>query len=543
VIALVLLFGLAQDPAAAQDSAAAQEPDPSELFAAGRDEAALAACDRRLAARPADAAALELRARCLRSVGRYDEAAEALRRLPRRTMALDLLLAECLAARREGGAEADAILQRWATADSDDAALRLARSRVHLLQRRVPQALADARFVVARDPGSFEAQLLLARATDAAGRFEEARRRVEPLVERAQDGAGVDVHLRREAAAALAVVLIRQQRYDDGVALLRGLVEECPTMGAWRALLATILGIRHRYAEAIEHWEKLVELAPTDAELRWRLGDIYRSQGRLDEAIAQFRAMLELGQARAVAELKLGELYLERGAEGDLERARAHVQEAEALSPDSGDVAEAKARVLEKLGNFAAAKELHRKAFARNPLRFEALYRLALLLARSRDEEELAEAEALFERYRRIEPLLVEIRLAKQELDANPAQPALHTRMAGMLNLAGEYEPAKAWTERAEKLDPRSVQNAVQMGYILANLDDLPGARRSFEKAIALLGSAPEAAEAVAKLRGYVEKIARGEPLPRPLGEMARPAQAGESGNLPPAPTPPAGDR
>jgi tetratricopeptide (TPR) repeat protein len=136
----------------------------------------------------------------------------------------------------------------------------------------------------------------------------------------------------------------------------------------------------------------------------------------------------------------------------------------------------------------------------------------------------------LLERYRRIEPLLVELKLAKQEADVNPGQPTLLTRMAGMLNLAGEYEHARVWAERAEKLDPRSTQNAVQTAYILANLGDLPGAKRGFEKAIGLLSDAPASAAVIATLRDYVAKIDRGEPLPSPLGEMLRPADSEPGG-------------
>jgi len=506
-----------------------QEADASALFAAGKDAEALAACDARLAAGAGDAATIELRARCLQALGRFGEAAAALRALPSRSMAADLALAACSAAGDDAGAaEADAILARWGTADPDGFELRLARARVHLARRRVAPALADARFVLSRDPRRFEAQLLLARATEAGGRPDEAQRLAARLLDPAGAFRGADVHLRREAAAASASALIRMQRYDDAISLLRDLVAECPAVVPWRAQLATVLGLRNRYAESMENWEKAVEAAPEDGEMRWRLADVYRSQGRTDDAIAQFRVMLELGHSPAVAELRLAELHLERGDDGDFERARDHAERALALSPESGDVLAARGRVQEKLGEVAAAKESYRAAFARNPLRFDALYRLALLLARSSGEEERAEAEALFERYRRVEPLLVELKLTKQEADANPGQPALLTRMAGMLNLAGEYEHARVWAERADRLDPNSLQNAVQSGYILANLDDLPGAKRSFEKALALLARAPSSEAAIATLREYVRKIDRGEPLPRPLGRMLRPGEVEE---------------
>jgi tetratricopeptide (TPR) repeat protein len=126
-------------------------------------------------------------------------------------------------------------------------------------------------------------------------------------------------------------------------------------------------------------------------------------------------------------------------------------------------------------------------------------------------------------RYRRIVPWLDELRRAKQDLDGNPGSAEALTRMAGVLNLAGEYEHARRWAERGAKLDPRSFQNAVQSGYILANLGDGPGARKSFALALSLLGNVDPAADPAATLRDYVAKLDRGEALPLPLGAMEAP--------------------
>jgi len=87
-----------------------------------------------------------------------------------------------------------------------------------------------------------------------------------------------------------------------------------------------------------------------------------------------------------------------------------------------------------------------------------------------------------------------------------------------------DSSPAPGGEIRAASIEvTRSVQNAVQSGYIRANLGDRDGARTCFAKALALLGDGTAAPEVVATLRDYVQKIDRGEPLPTPLGEMARP--------------------
>jgi len=501
----------------------ATSDDPAALYAAGKDEAALAACDAALAAKPGDPALVELRARCLAAQLRYEDAANALRSLPSRTMASDLLLAVCVAASPSApkSEEDAAILARWSTADPDGAALRLSRARAQLSRRKVPQALADARFAAAHAPTSFEARLVLARCLEAAGQVEEARQRLSVLLDPSGGGStGADVHLRREATAAAAAIAMRQQQHEDAIALLKPLVEECPAVVPWRAQLATALGLRNRYAESIEQWEKAVALAPEDGDLRWRLADVYRSQGRNDDAIEQFEKMLALGTSKAVAELRLGELYLERDGEGDLERARVHSEAALALAPESGDVLETRARVQERLGDLEGAKASHRQAFARNPVRFDALYRLALLLARSADPKEQAEADALLERYRRIEPHLLDLKRAKQEIDVNPGGAAALARMAALLNVAGEFDAAKGYVARAEQAAPGDPQVLVLAGFVLANGGDLAGAREHLAKASAYLSAAGAAQPLIDQIDGLVRTIDTGGKLPLPLTDL-----------------------
>jgi len=532
---LTLLVTLAPTRVAPVRARPARADDPAALYAAGQDEAALAACDAALAAKPGDAATIELRARCLVALQRFDAAAEALRSLSSRSMASDLLFAVCETMSNEGGKEGakepgkqateqpesadavDAILKRWSLATGEDAELRLARARVLLARRRVAAALADARVAAARAPTSFEARLVLARCLDASGQPAEAKLRLGVLLQDPAAANALDVHLRREAIAASAAASMRMQQHEDAIALLAPLVKECPAVVPWRAQLATALGLRNRYAEAIEQWEKAVELAPEDGELRWRLADVYRSQGRSDEAIGQFERMLALGWMRAVAELRLAELLLERDGEGDVERARGHAEQAVALAPESGDVLETRARVQERLGDVEGAKASHRQAFARNPVRFDALYRLALLLARSGDEKELAESEQLLERYRRIEPFLLDLKRAKQEVDVNPSGAGPLARMAHLLNQAGEYEAAKLYAVRAEQAAPQDPQVFELSGYVFANLHDREGARSRLLKASMLLSALNTAPDRVTRLQNYVRSLDANEELPLPL--------------------------
>src|SRR5688572_20703210 len=259
-------------------------------------------------------------------------------------------------------------------------------------------------------------------------------------------------------------------------------------------------------------------------DFRIRLAELYRTAGRSPDAIAQFKKALEVsgGQnhAQLVADRRLAELHLEAG---EIDNARVHALAALALAPEDEEVLTVNGRLKEKLGDTTAAKESYRKALAKNPLTFDAMYRLSLLLARSTEAAEQAEGKALLERHKKIEPYLQEIRRAQRELELAPRSPMLITRLAAFLNLAGEYDQARMLAEFADKLHSRSPSTCIQLGYISANLGDWKAALAYFQRAQSMLPK-----NAVPKLDEYVERLNKGETLPLPMGEFFRPAQTPE---------------
>ena len=474
---LALLLATALLGAARRDEA------PGDLFAKGRDGAALAACDEKLAGAPpgtGDPALEVLRVRCLLELARVDEAAKAFEGL--------------LAADIERG-----VPQRLSL-----------RVRLELARGAPEEALRGAQELRRKAPADREAALLHGLALLAAGRSAEAEKELAALP---ADGGG-DLHLRRDLWRAAAQKARRARQWSEAAELYARIAAESDGAPPCEQQ-AICLGFSRQYAAAITAWEEALRRAPESREIRLRLADLCRSQGRLDEAIRWYAPLAEQAPPSAIALLRLAELAFEKG---DVDAARGHAGRAALLAPGSGDVAAIRARVAEKDGDASGAIALYRTALEKNPLRFDALYRLALLLARARDAAQAAEGEALLLRYRRIEPWLQEIELARQELGAEPREAARHVRLAGFLNLAGEYALAKGFIERAERMGPPPAAALVQAGYVFANLGELPAARDRFARALALIGKAPTEAAAAAALRGWIAQIDRGEPLPVPLG-------------------------
>lgn len=525
ILAAALLLAAPAPAAPATAPAPAQElPEPvkriRQLYITLEDEAALNACNDYLVSNPGDSLVLEIRARTLWNLGRYEDAAKTAAAIVPQVARVKLLHAECLAMNRATAAQAQSIVDEVAADDPNAVEPHVTRARMYLSQGRLREAGAELDYVRATKPKLLEAQLLAGFLAEMKGSFDEALTLYLPLVTKPGEFERTDTHHERDAVVAVAGCYMKLQRYEEAVTLYEQLTERFPKSPAMFAQLAVALSMIERTADAIANLEKALQIAPTAFDLRTRLADLYRAAGRSNEAIAQCQKILELGAtgpAQLYADLKLAELYFEAG---DLDRAKVHGLAALVLAPDHEDVLSVNARVREKLGDADAAKEGFRKALAKNPLTIDAMYRLGLLLARSTDAAEQEEGRKLLERHKRIEPYLLDIRRLQRELEVNPRSPLLLTHLAGFLNLGGEYEQARRLAEHADRINPRSPSTCIQLAYIFANQGDSTGALRHFERAKALLGSA-----SVPKLDEYIQKLKDGDALPLPLGELYRPAQ------------------
>jgi tetratricopeptide (TPR) repeat protein len=526
---VVLPFAAA---AAAPSAAAAQQggqpaqelPEPvkriRQLYVTYEDEEALHACNEYLVTHPGDPIVLEFRARCLRQLGRLEEAAKTAAAILPPHPRLKLLQAECLGVNKATADQAHALVDEVASEDPNAIDPHLSRARIYLAQARIKEASAELDYVRTTAPRLFEAQLLAGFLAEMTGRFDEALKLYVPLVTKGSEFERTDTHHDRDAVMALAACYMKLQQYADATSLYEQLSARFPKSAFVLLQLAAAQSMLDRNAEAMATLEKCVQLAPAQSEARLKLAELYNQAGRQDDAIAQCQKILELGATgvpQVLADLRLAELYLDRS---DLERAKAHAQAALAAAPDHEEALTLYARVREKVGDVNEAKESYRKALAKNPLMLDAMYRLGLLLARSEDPGEQEESQKLLTRHKRIEPFILDIRRTQKELEFNPRSPLLLTRLAGFLNLAGEYDQARRWAEISDKLHSRSPSTCIQLAYISANLGDNASALKYFERAQQMLGKGT-----VPEIDEYIEKLKKGEPLPLPMGRLYRPAQ------------------
>jgi tetratricopeptide (TPR) repeat protein len=180
-----------------------------------------------------------------------------------------------------------------------------------------------------------ETLLAAAAMRDEQGRGEEAERLLRQLLRQRPDWA--------EAMGNLAKVLIEratrpgsdpaaaQALLDEAEGLLQRAVARAPRSHVLANGMGVLLCTRGRSAEALPHLERALALAPDYLDARRNLGVALLDSGRSADAISAWTPLLQALPNDPSVRLQLAAGYR---AAGDLERARALLEEALRIAPD-----------------------------------------------------------------------------------------------------------------------------------------------------------------------------------------------------------------
>lgn len=133
-----------------------------------------------------------------------------------------------------------------------------------------------------------------------------------------------------------AVVMLRQERFDDGIALLEDVTARSPELSAPHIDLGVAYGRVGDYDQAEQHLQTALSLAPNHPVALTELGIVYRRTGRFDEARDSYGRALEIHPYYHYALRNLGvlcDLYL-----NDLECALQQYEAYAALVVDDAPV-------------------------------------------------------------------------------------------------------------------------------------------------------------------------------------------------------------
>ena len=167
-----------------------------------------------------------------------------------------------------------------------------------------------------------EVNIALANLFRMTGRFDEARERLEPLINQARPNA--------EALVAMGQVESSLNNPAAAEALFDRAIKLQPSLGAAYMAQGELLSDIGRFAESAQMFKRLAAIWPNNAIVLNRLGGAYSLSGDFESAIIAFEESLKL-EATGQAYSSLGAMHYYLG---DFQSAAAALEKAVIASPD-----------------------------------------------------------------------------------------------------------------------------------------------------------------------------------------------------------------
>ena len=225
---------------------------------------------------------------------------------------------------------------------------------------RVADAEAVYRKIVATQPDHFDSLHLLAVIHHQRGEHREAVRQIDvaltinPYFAAAHNNRGNALKELKRAIEinpgavspyiSMSGIYLRQGRWDDGISVLRKVIELKPSFNAYTNL-GTAYFYLGRYPEAIEMNKKAVEMNPDDQILVGNLADAYRQAGEWETAQAMYTRAIELAYRElevnprdATALGALAVYYARKGEKRGKEQALQLIARARSIDPSDDDL-------------------------------------------------------------------------------------------------------------------------------------------------------------------------------------------------------------
>ena len=297
-----------------------------------------------------------------------------------------------------------------------------------------------------------------------------------------------------EAHNWLGVALAEKSDLPGAIAEFEKAIELDPKYGRAYANLGSALATSGDYAEAVEVFQKALALEPNSLGAHFNLGMALRETGDLDAALLHLRKVADADPTNASIHYELGQTLRQSG---DLPAAIASLEKAIEINPELRE------------GYYALGVALRQQsALARRP-RAEAASPADDVYKQARDaagrgelaaaREQLTEALRLDEGHADAHSLLGFVLGQQRELAAGPRPPGAGGGAPARIGRGPLQPRGRALVQRlpgqgpwpssrkSVELDPAAGGSQAFLGTALRETGDLPGARASLQRAIALL--------------------------------------------------------
>ncbi|MEM9170400.1 MAG: tetratricopeptide repeat protein [Pseudomonadota bacterium] len=214
---------------------------------------------------------------------------------------------------------------------------------------RYEAPLALAQLAIRLDPAMDEARRLAGLIFATYGDDDAARAVLAPIPPTSPQY--------EQARVSLAQALVRQEKPDEAIALLRRTTARDRNAEEARLALSTILSNEGRQTEAVEVLSGLIERADVDEDDAWRFfvarGAALLTLDRWEAAERDLIKAVDVAPEEPTALNYLGYSWAERGE--NLDEAFALIEKAVALSPDNGAIVDSLGWAHYQRGDYAEA--------------------------------------------------------------------------------------------------------------------------------------------------------------------------------------------
>jgi len=226
------------------------------------------------------------------------------------------------------------------------------------------KAIAELEKVIASEPNSAAAHLMLAQAYYRAGRKEDAQKEFTTGFTLDKAAALPIVTQDAEELFVAANIHATLNQFDEALAGYEAVLKIAPTKAGAVTNIGVVYYQNGKLDDAITQFKKALEIDPKDAETHYLLGAAQVQKDNLPDAETEFNTALELKPDLAPAHIGLGNVYLLRQ---QYDKAAASLEKAANLQPDSPEALFALGQAYAALGRKDDAKTAMTKCLQLNP--------------------------------------------------------------------------------------------------------------------------------------------------------------------------------
>ncbi|RKU26012.1 hypothetical protein C6497_14605 [Candidatus Poribacteria bacterium] len=276
----------------------------------------------------------------------------------------------------------------------------------------------------------------------------------------------------------LGIHYLEMEQYDKAYDAFDAVRKKEPSSGIY-CYIGIVLQEQNRLSDAVDAYQKaLTYSAPQQihSSAHLHLGIVYKAQGNLELAESHLQEALIRAPNTVEAYIHLGETYLRQHKLDKAEKAYRHSIK---LNPIYTESYYGLGRVEELQNHFDSAIQQYRLAIEKNPYAPDAYYRLSLVLRRI---DKSGDAEAAMHQFKKMKDYSDNVHRFRETIYKNPNNPILYLKLGQLHEQHDNQSDAQRVYQMAISLYPTYLPVYHSLGEVLIGKRELEKATAVYHK-------------------------------------------------------------